>query len=817
MKKKLKILSGLLISVSILSTTALAYNSYDYMGWSNVGKPIYTKSSSSVLSKSDVSGTTIMSRLRKSYSYENRMPKIANSRYKQSLLWIPSCPLDGYTFTDKTYLPTPYNGGEIGYTEWYDSQYGVFLDYETGNIKGTIHDKNNRPPKSVKQDFIDYANVQFPNGSTDSAYIVTSESIRELADAKSAAAIARSDNKKHYPIYANGGTEIDSDVKVALKNKNIKNLYILGGIQSFSITAGLTGDFNIIRCGGLERNDTQELLRNLPKQMNNPGTYKGDVSGIVMEGIPERYKAKIREYLMQEKSRQNASNLIMASEYIMTKINGVENNDVGARPNSNSTPTIVIGVNDGAYETYWMGYWSSTQGQYVYQYVLGNYYSKTILNSDVVSVEGKSLYKQNGSTYWTNTKDSFSVNTRGTISTKYDLGGIGLHFVNQKFGAISNSPKHEITTNAFSNNSTFNTDFTNKTSIFAKKGTYNGLNSITGKHTVTAKLDSQVYRLYSSTQYGYWSNPKDSGITIKTDGIAPLLSGIPSSAWTKNDVSFSINATDSQSGVKSLVVKKGDVEINKNYNETKEGIHSYTVTAIDNVSNTANNTFTIKIDKTAPTGEPSFKYDEVKGTLDVKVDDVVEVGSGVKDIWIELSQEDDPNNVIKESLTLKEDGTYTTTTDVFEKFEDKGKIKVEVKAEDIVGNIGDLGSNDIDIFKVEAIVERVLEPHTPIFKGGEKGILKIKLYGGVDKYRITFPQALSELDDTLNIEKSITPQKTTEIEYEFFIPIDAPKGNYNVTVDGYKKGIKKSAHPGLEVDGTITDRLRTRIRLPQRR
>jgi len=37
MKKKLKILSGLLISVSILSTTALAYNSYDYMGWSNVG------------------------------------------------------------------------------------------------------------------------------------------------------------------------------------------------------------------------------------------------------------------------------------------------------------------------------------------------------------------------------------------------------------------------------------------------------------------------------------------------------------------------------------------------------------------------------------------------------------------------------------------------------------------------------------------------------------------------------------------------------------------------------------------------------------
>ncbi len=601
MKKKLKILSGLLISVSILSTTALAYNSYDYMGWSNVGKPIYTKSSSSVLSKSDVSGTTIMSRLRKSYSYENRMPKIVNSRYKQSLLWIPSCPLDGYTFTDKTYLPTPYNGGEIGYTEWYDSQYGVFLDYETGNIKGTIHDKNNRPPKSVKQDFIDYANVQFPNGSADSAYIVTSESIREFADAKSAAAIARSDNKKHYPIYANNGTEIDADVKVALKNKNIKNLYILGGIQSFSITAGLTGDFNIIRCGGLERNDTQELLRNLPKQMNNPGTYKGDVNGIVMEGIPERYKAKIREYLMQEKSKQNASNLIMASEYIMTKINGVENNDVGARPNSNSTPTIVIGVNDGAYETYWMGYWSSTQGQYVYQYVLGNYYSKTILNSDVVSVEGNSLYKQNSSTYWTNTKDSFSVNTRGTISTKYDLGGIGLHFVNQRFGAISNSPKHEITTNAFSNNSTFNTDFTNKTSIFAKKGTYNGLNSITGKHTVTAKLDSQVYKLYSSTQYGYWSNPKDSGITIKTDGTPPTVSGIPSSEDREGPFEFTLKATDLLSGVKSMTLTRNGKTITGTNSITttvdEEGQNKFVVSSIDNVGNVYTKEFTVNIDR----------------------------------------------------------------------------------------------------------------------------------------------------------------------------------------------------------------------------
>lgn len=600
MKKRLQVLSGLLISV-FLSNTALAYNSYDYMGWINEGKPKYTKSGSSVLAKNDVSGTTIMSRLRKSYSYENRMPKIVNSRYKQSLLWIPGCPLDGYTFTDKTYLPTPYNGGEIGYTEWYDSQYGVFLDYETGNIKGTTHDSSNRPPKSVKQDFIDYANVQFPKGTTESAYIVTLDPSREFADAKSAAAIARNNNEKHYPIYANNATEIDADVKTALKNKGIKNLYILGGIGSFSITAGLTGDFNIIRCGGLERNDTQELLKNLPQKMNNPSTYKGDANGIVMEGVPEQYKAKIREYLIQEKSKQNASNLIAASDYIMTRINGFDRKEIGSRPNSNSTPTIVMGVNDGAYETYWIGYWSSTQGQYVYQYVLGNYYAKTILDSDVVSVEGNSLYKQNNNTYWTNIKDSFSVNTRGTISTRYDLSGIGLHLVNSKFGAISNSPKHEITDVASSNNSTFNTDFINKTSTFAKKGTYNGLNSITGKHTVTAKLDNQTYKLYSSTQYGYWSNPKDSGITIKTDGTSPTVSGIPSSEDREGPFEFTLKATDSLSGVKSMTLTRNGKTITGTNSITttvdEEGENKFVVSSIDNVGNVFTKEFTVNIDR----------------------------------------------------------------------------------------------------------------------------------------------------------------------------------------------------------------------------
>ena len=37
---------------------------------------------------------------------------------------------------------------------------------------------------------------------------------------------------------------------------------------------------------------------------------------------------------------------------------------------------------------------------------------------------------------------------------------------------------------------------------------------------------------------------------------------------------------------------------------------------------------------------------------------------------------------------------------------------------------------EVNDFDVSATIERVLSPHEPIFMGGEKGVLKIKLQGG---------------------------------------------------------------------------------------
>lgn len=138
-------------------------------------------------------------------------------------------------------------------------------------------------------------------------------------------------------------------------------------------------------------------------------------------------------------------------------------------------------------------------------------------------------------------------------------------------------------------------------------------------------------------------------------------------------------------------------------------------------------------------------------------------------------------------------------------------VGLVVKATDKVGNEGILGEHEVDMFNLSATIERVLEPHDPIFKSGEKGILKIKLYGGVDKVKVTFPTELSSLDDSLDTEFNLEPKKTDNIDYEFYVPIDTPNKGYMVQVKGYKNGREKVVYPTFTVTGNMLDDLRTKI------
>lgn len=224
----------------------------------------------------------------------------------------------------------------------------------------------------------------------------------------------------------------------------------------------------------------------------------------------------------------------------------------------------------------------------------------------------------------------------------------------------------------------------------------------------------------------------------------------------------------------------------------------------------------VKSDGVAPNGIVDCYYDNVTSDMSINVSNVVEIGSGVKRIWAEYSLNDSQLNVVEEDLK-NNNGIYKGGKNLQDLFNGNADtVNVKVKAIDNVGNERTLLSKDTDVFTLNANIVRVLDPHDPIFKSGEKGILKINVTGGVDRINITFPTELSSLDDTLNKEITLTPQKADSIDYEFFIPLETEMNSYNVQVKAYKKDKEKVVYPPFSVTGNILDELKTRIRLMNR-
>ena len=220
----------------------------------------------------------------------------------------------------------------------------------------------------------------------------------------------------------------------------------------------------------------------------------------------------------------------------------------------------------------------------------------------------------------------------------------------------------------------------------------------------------------------------------------------------------------------------------------------------------------------------------VKGVRDVRGDGTKErAGAGLDKQYLRVKAENKNNYVDipeKERTKVKtENGIeyYDLTFEIdYDSKEIRSiipsgykKIIAQFNSYDRVGNYAQEDNIEVNDFDVSATIERVLSPHEPIFMGGEKGVLKIKLQGGVERVKITFPQALSKLDSNLNTEMVLTPKDEENIDYEFFIPLEAVSGNYSVTVEAFKGEEKKVSQPALQVKGKITDKLRTRIRLTE--
>lgn len=218
------------------------------------------------------------------------------------------------------------------------------------------------------------------------------------------------------------------------------------------------------------------------------------------------------------------------------------------------------------------------------------------------------------------------------------------------------------------------------------------------------------------------------------------------------------------------------------------------------------------IDGTAPTVETleDINITSDLKTISINVTNIIEKGSGVKDLKVEFSSN---GNKVEDILKKDNDKYYIDKKISDLNFGEVEKFNIKIIATDNVGNEGVLFDNLYHLLKIEANIKRVLEPNDPIFKEGEKGILHIKLYGGFDKVKITFPKELSDLDSSLNREIELNQENYKEIDYEFFVPLGTLNKSYKVQVIGYKNEKKKEVYPSFEVEGSILNQIRTRIRI----
>ncbi len=183
--------------------------------------------------------------------------------------------------------------------------------------------------------------------------------------------------------------------------------------------------------------------------------------------------------------------------------------------------------------------------------------------------------------------------------------------------------------------------------------------------------------------------------------------------------------------------------------------------------------------------------------------------SGVGEFYLEIVNED---NYCREKYLPGPDGVIrveiTEDEPIF-----SGDFFVKGYAADRVGNVA-AEEWYVTEFALNAKVSRILSPHEPAFKRGESGMLDITAWGYADRVEVEFPEFLSAYN--ADFVYAMDPEYKKQHWLQFMIPLDAPEGgSYEITVRAYKGDKRLEEHPSIktiEIDGTILDELRTRLR-----
>lgn len=335
-----------------------------------------------------------------------------------------------------------------------------------------------------------------------------------------------------------------------------------------------------------------------------------------------------------------------------------------------------------------------------------------------------------------------------------------------------------------------------------------------GNNTFWTKSNSQV-KIYSD---GYFDTrtglyPSENEVLYGNTSIISTINGTSSSGV---DLEF----TELQTSAKAI--KK--VSNNKNYLQSTQTF-KIDPNAFDKKynllfrSNYEGNRGQVKdsgvilgIDNIAPDGEVDIENDLT--ALNVVLSDVVEEGSGIKRVWVEYTTDKNKTPVLRDMKSENDKYINTIPLNIFANNPDEELeyVKVEVKAIDNVGNERSISSELVEMFSVKATIERVLAPNAPIFRAGEKGIIKIELKGNVDKLKIKFSNKLSALNSNLDQEIKLDPKPSRIINHQFFVPLYAEDGEYAALITGYKGDKEKEARVKFQVQGSILDNLKKRIK-----
>ena len=187
--------------------------------------------------------------------------------------------------------------------------------------------------------------------------------------------------------------------------------------------------------------------------------------------------------------------------------------------------------------------------------------------------------------------------------------------------------------------------------------------------------------------------------------------------------------------------------------------------------------------------------------------------SGLREFYISVANQD---NAVEKTYYPEENGyiyiEITRDEPVF-----SGDFAVTAFAVDNVGNMVQISYGTTE-FSLEVQVERILEPHTPVFKNGESGMLTFSVWGYADRVEVEFPEEMTNLVPELNRTFVYTgrPAYVQTEQIQFMIPLGTPLNErYTITVRAYKGDRKLEEYPSVSlvgVDGTVLDEFRTRLR-----